>query len=188
MKKTGFELFKTRPFNDILDIPKFEKDNNILLAPLYKTFISTFYVGKDKIIGEMLMHPKFGFKVDLMSMTYYPNEKAILLYNFLGLDDIKNIYSELFSEDIEITQNNLLPIGECGMSWMLMVGLKGINADNIFLEKPDMSPRFIFIAENIFEFIRGLVQEEDKFGNIGNYNFSQLYKNWDEDFWRVREE
>jgi hypothetical protein len=41
----------------------------------------------------------------------------------------------------------------------------------------------IFLSKNIFEFIqnlRGILLYD-------SINFSQLYRNWGEDFWRVRE-
>ena len=51
----------------------------------------------------------------------------------------------------------------------------------------DWEEPYMKVAENIFEFIKGFVHTSDSLILREEYSQSQLYKNWDEDFWRIRE-
>jgi hypothetical protein len=74
---------------------------------------------------------------------------------------------------------------------MFMIGINDDNKDKIYVESSDQSfiigERFSLISDNIFDFVRNLafiIKEDIGSGVIP----SQLYRNWNEDFWRVREE
>ena len=58
--------------------------------------------------------------------------------------------------------------------------------DKIYLVVWDWDKDYQYVANNIWEYYSGLKIIED-FSNMGKYEYSQLYKNWGEDFWRVRE-
>jgi hypothetical protein len=98
----------------------------------------------------------------------------------------------LYSKDDEVFTHGYFPFGEdCTGHFILMVGIGEDNYEKIYVESPDESfqegERFTLIANNMFEFIRGFeyIEKENLADGIKH---SQLYRNWGEDFWRVRED
>jgi hypothetical protein len=60
--------------------------------------------------------------------------------------------------------------------------------DKIYLESATERIKLRLLCDNIFEFFRNYIIEIDESCLPESSNKSQLFKNWGEDFWRVREE
>lgn len=93
--------------------------------------------------------------------------------------------NRLISNNTEIF--DFLRIGYIG-SEILLVGINGENKDKIFRHRfndrtPD-DPSYIKMAENIFDYIHCFYECEIIQENGENHYF----KNWGEDFWRIKEE
>ncbi len=130
----------------------------------------------------MFYHPKFK---DERYISYYTfTDKPEI--DFTGFNSVRN--SILFSKEIEGKEDiDYLTIGYCSVGGILL-GLKDDISDKVFYYDPDGCPEtHIEIAKNIFEFVRGLKEVVQSEEYLDGVKYSQLYKNWGEDFWRVRE-
>lgn len=188
--KNGLELLKIRALNETIDVSKFEEDNNLLLPHIYKVFQQTYCLGKDKtFFHEKYLNPSSdrlnGFMIQKFDSFF--TSKAIMLNSLYSIEETMEIMKMIFPKEDDVWQQDLLLIGENDLNESFFVGINNENSDEIFWERTDLTPRFIKIANNIFEFIRGIsVVPNEPY--LGKYKLSQLNKNWYEDFWRVREE
>ncbi len=177
--KKGIELLFSRNLNDKIDIETLEKQYNIFLPPLYKLFIKSFLIGENKIFHEYL-HKETPHKTELTYFIYEPNPDIM----FTGFNPIEQTFVFKDIDDIWV-EKKYLPIGHCGFNGGILLGTTDKDKDRIILETVDLQPRFSILSENIFEFIRGLVLIDNQHCDIDK---TQLYKNWGEDFWRIRED
>ena len=181
--KRGFELLPIRQIKDSIDIGKIEADYSIKLPPLYRIFVETFVLGEDLIRSDKYMSSN-GSLFHASYFVYEINKEMM----FGGFNDLDKTLS-LKDEVEEWSSNGYLPIGYCGFNGGIVLGTEGDKADQIILHDFDGETEFTQIADNIFEFVRGLVLESVDENHLkDNAKFDQLYKNWGEDFWRVRGE
>ena len=189
MQKLGFQLLKTRDLQNSINVLGFETNNKIKLPPLYKIFLETFQVGRRKTIipnNYSYYNKRLEMIRNFGKFKYYPDED-VLIGEFFELAELIPIMVDIYPKEDEIWEMGLLLIGENDMNHSFMVGINEDNQDQIFLERSDLHPRLVFIANNIFELIRGFsIQPQERL--LGQYKFNQLYRNWGEDFWRVRED
>ena len=189
--KNGLELLKIRPLNETLDISNFEKKHSLILPCIYKVFQQTYYLRKESTFSyDKYFNPNSsrlnGFMIQSFDSLY--TNKEIMINSLYSLEESIELIKIIFTEeDNEIWEKGLFLIGENDLNEYFFVGVNGENKDNIYWERTDLNPRFIKIANNIFEFIRGISIISNEL-HLGDYKFSQLYKNWGEDFWRVRED
>jgi hypothetical protein len=189
MQKVGFELFKTRSLSEKLDISGFEHNSQKKLPKLYCIFIETFIVEKFYSRHDCtLKDPKSNIMRDFMVQKYLPREGDFIVDEFLTLDSIIEGMQSTTVHDDAIHQSDLLKIATTLMNQSIMVGIGTHNQDKIYWERSDLQPRYKELADNIFEFIRGIVLVPIEEQNLFGYKYSQLYKNWGEDFWSVRED
>jgi hypothetical protein len=187
MQKVGFELFKTRNLNEKLDISGFEQNSQKKLPKLYRIFIETFIFEKSFFRRDCtLKDPENNTERDFMLQKYLPREGDFTVDEFLSLDRIiENLQSSTVHDDA-VHPSDLLKIATTSMNQSILVGIGTHNQDKIYWGRPDLQPQYIELADNIFEFIRGIVLVPIEEQNLFGYKYSQLYKNWGEDFWSVR--
>lgn len=134
----------------------------------------------------------FNYYNDEMKITYgfgaTSHNFKLNLEEFIEPSKIMESKNRIYvdQEDMDPIEQNFLPIGICSMNQILLLGVGESNLDEIYLDTFFKEPRFQFIANDIFEFLRGIELEPKNYGDFKD--FSQLYKNWGEDFWRVRED
>jgi len=180
--KKGFELLKTKDYTDIISIESLEKKYGITIPNLYRVFAQTFVLGENCISSDLFYHPKFN---DNRYVSYFGYTKKPEI-EFSGFNTIEN--SILFSIEIENKDDiEYLAIGYNTIGG-ISIGIKGDKKDVVFLYTPDGYPEeYTKLCDNIFEFMKGLeeiVQPEEYLDGV---KYSQLYKNWGDDIWRVRE-
>jgi hypothetical protein len=180
--RKGFELLKTNKENELNNIEVLEKNYGIEIPTLYKVFISNFLVGENSISYEMFHHPTFN---DERYASYYIFSLKPEI-DFSGFNSVEN--SILFSKEIEDKENvDYLTIGHCSIGGILL-GLKNDKKDMIYYYDPDVYPyTHTKIADNIFGFVGGLEEVLQSEEYLEGVKFSQFYKNWGEDFWRIKE-
>lgn len=187
--KKGFEVIKTRPINENVNIGILEEEYSIKLPMLYRVFCQYFQGGD--FASEMY---QVDGKQDLAycAGTYYePKGKGdfnIGITSIYTLQEVFDKRAKLFGYGDEDIERGLLRIADIGMGGGLFVGTMGDENDKIILCIWDNDPPYEIIADNIFHFIQGLVMDnipEDEL--IQGVQHSDLYKNWGEDFWRVKE-
>lgn len=89
-----------------------------------------------------------------------------------------------------INEKGLIHIGYMAVySDFIFLGIEEHNRDEIWVNGPNFG--LFKIAENIFDFFSKVnlywSDEDLLYYTEGKYSGSDLYKNWGEDFWRVRE-
>ncbi len=190
--KRGFELLrkKTTTFN----IAELEQQYNITLPPLFKLFLNYFDICGNYVLfdGVWLEDKKtiVGYSDVLFKPLLYPIEYGITPAPYA--ESVPQLL-EYFHNDryetewVEYGMHRIftIPFGA------IFVGTRAGEEDAIFRvlwEMGDGLPEKI--ANNIFEFIDGLEELPmyEEFFKIYGFQLNQLYKNWGEDFWRIREE
>jgi hypothetical protein len=184
--KTGFRLLQTLPLNKNIDLEPFNK----VLPPLYKVFIQSFYLGDNAIDQEFYLNDKntlafcssFRYKNHLIPSDWL---------SFEGFTDIR-IAIELYLEKEKYgyddeREKGKFTIGYGASGSGIFVGLLEENIDQVFYLGETYSYK---LADDIFEFVRGLesVSNSEDPEIMQNVPYDRLYKNWGEDFWRVRKD
>ncbi|MCU0338138.1 MAG: hypothetical protein MUF12_09820 [Sediminibacterium sp.] len=197
----GFKLLNTRSLNDPFNSQEFEEMIGFSLPPLYKAFLETFYMGSIRPNGKYddgLQKEEFyseTFK-NFYSLYYVNNVIYSSAPLFYKPEESISVFKE-FIDDAELFFEHgifdAFPIG-FGNSVggpILFVGIKEYNLDKIYVARTDSRKGvWTFLANNIFEFIRGfeIVEYTEEECKKYGFTYDKLYRNWGEDFWRVREE
>jgi hypothetical protein len=183
MIKLGFDLLKTRSLSEQLDIAALEKKCGILLPKMYRLFAETFYLGKEYMQIDKYYSNKFKENYNIYSYNHTNDE--IGFSEFIDLESAFNVYSSGGLSDQDY-RNEYFPIADASLGG-LFVGTRN-DADKIIWDTKRLDNKYEVVADNIFEFVRGLEVKKIS-GGTAHYQFdySKLYKNWGEDFWRLRE-
>jgi hypothetical protein len=187
----GFELLQTRELGEQSSVLSYEKQFNFKLPPLYKLFIDIFITGDNSFKTEYFLNPKRNEKYILNAPLYEPlkdNEKWFL--SITKLDEIEKVYNDWNSylkNEKEWDVFKLLKIADTGQGGGLFVSTQTKDLDVIYQVVWDWDEPYFKVAENIFELVKGFVLPEIKDPLFDGYTVSQLYKNFGEDFWRIRE-
>lgn len=181
--RRGFELLKTRPLNEEIDIEKLQREFEIELPPLYYLFAKTFKVGESESkVAYKLSESITQYCAGVFYQSERKPEVEVLFDNFLTVEATISSYDA----DDDWLEEGYLPIASCGGGGMILLGSKGEMKDQIFFQ--DLTQNISKLENNIFEFVRSLVllelSEEELVGNI---KYDQLYKKWGENYWRVEE-
>ncbi len=141
--RNGFELLETRLISDKIDLGRLERENNIIFPPVYRIFVETFKT-------PLLDSNKF--------IAYFPDEE-VGFGNFSN--NIKRVI-EIYKSEESYYSFSMFPIISSGIhAGGICVCLKGENKDKIYLDNEIYEGRFQFLANNIFEFVRGIIEVED---------------------------
>jgi hypothetical protein len=181
----GFDVLKTRPIDD-------EVDSNIPaqfpLPKLYKVFYETFETGYNKMHVPGVLLPDINQVAGMLEQIIL-SDLDILIYGFLSIKEAKILLDNTYETD-DIIHKDYWPIAECTFNKTLLVGISQDNSDAIFLENTSLfedGSRFKFVAKDIFSFMKLVTYcQSDEIG-YGIASYSQLYKNWGEEFWRIRD-
>jgi hypothetical protein len=177
----GFQLLKTRALTESIDIEFIERKYNFKLPPLYRLFIKTFHIGEDLIYSDRYLSP-LDNQIYHCNYFVYIKDKEVM---FGGFNDVEKSIS-LKNEMQRWTEKNYIPIGYCGFNGGILLATTGDESDNIILHDFDGEIEFRKIANNIFEFMQGLVLENISEQPLkGGIEFSSLYKKWNNDIWEV---
>lgn len=187
---SGINLFLSRS-SELKGVREFENYFGYDLPPIYKIFQSQFNVGRDSLKKVEVYIENAERKFNIAELSYSGEYSSFIgLYNLLSLEESISSMKNSYSPEDEINRMGYAMIGECISNISLLLGLKNENRDQIYLEDTNIFPsgdRIVFVSNNIFEFVQclSLVEKENVGYGIKDYSF--LYKNWGEDFWRVRE-
>lgn len=183
MNKRGFELFTTRPPLENIDIDSLEKTHGIKLPPLYKVFMQTFYcTGTEYLYTEKFLKTDNTPSLLAATSAYRGIEGTESFAGFYDLETVLNAKDQIE----EWSGNNYLPIADAFHGHgAILVGTQPQDQDQIILHNDEFD-RFTKIADNIFEFSRNIELEVEFYEY--HVNHSKLYKNWGENFWRLKSE
>lgn len=177
------------------------------LTPKYKIFIEFYKFGEEnKNKTYNFFSPVFNDVITFGMWKYPDNMNGNFITSFGHADQHHiiefrdDVYNEIYDDDgtgNKEIRENFLPIAECNSSIMLLLGYSGEYVDKIYIDQVNEEPRTKFISNNIFEFCRDtiLIIEPSSFNFIEeklSYKFEknipELYKNFEDEFWRIREE
>jgi hypothetical protein len=153
-----------------IDLDELELRYNLRLPPIYRAFIANF----EDLRGQLIkVHD------ELETLTYYvyytKDHSDTLFEDFLP---IENSLKYRDSSDFWIEQG-VMPIGRHSHGGGIVIGIREDNMDKIFYNHDS---HFEFIEPNVFSFVRNL-----KWVESDSKDFGKVYRNWNEDFWKIEE-
>lgn len=169
-------------------IIEFESSSEIKLPIIFKTFFETYETDFNDLGNALVCLDEINnYKTPFYNGQFAGREDSeVVLYNLFKLSDIIKNMKAVYPLNDEIWQMEMIPIGECAFQSYLMVGVGKENQDKIYIENVTEKERVVYLSENIFEFFKNYIIEADESYLPNGASFSKLYKNWGEDFWRVR--
>jgi len=177
----GFEILKSRPVDDSIDIDALEKKYSFHLPPLYKLFSSCFYLGEEYIFVEKYWSKKHNDFFSLQSYNFYFGDENIGFSYFVPPEHAFEVYNSGSLSDFDYEQSYFPIAGSSGNG--LYVGTRGELIDKIIW---DSGNGRLVIAENVFEFVRSIhvtfIEKKYLYDEIDQ---SELYKKHSETFWRL---
>ncbi len=185
--KNGLELIKAN--SELLDIQKLEEMNNLVLPPVYRMFASYFRL--DEFGYEKYFSSKYSDYFQLTGVYYEPKgleENNIGITGLYSIEKVFEHYKNLQGYTDDDIEKKLIKIADIGYGGGIFIGTEGDNTDSIFLHSWDREPQYELLARNIFKFLQSIKQIELPEEDLIETKYSQLYKNYGEDFWRIREE
>ena len=192
MENRGVHLFYYRSIDHVNNYEAFEQFYNCMVPVFYKLFINNFRVERNCTRKIRVFHPKSKMYLAIGDLCYDGEySKYIGLYDLYSINESINAMQNVYSIDDEINNKNYAIIGECFDNIFLLLGINDYNRDQIFLENTNLFPsgdRILFLEENIFSFVSHLVLRKKLIIGYGIESYSKIYKEWHEDFWRIREE
>lgn len=190
--RKGFELIRTRGLSDKIKITEIENQLGFTLPPKYRLFIEHFETGKGSFINDVYLNPKRNENYILNAPLYEPlndNEKWFLsVSNFDNIDKVANDWKSYLCHEKEWIEFKFLRIADIGQGGGLFVSTRNEDLDAIYQVVWDWEEPYFKVVDNIFELVKGFIMPDINGAIQDNYNTSQLYKNYGDDFWRVREE
>lgn len=190
--RKGFQLIRTRELSDKIKITEIEHQLGFTLPPIYKFFIEHFKTGKGSFVNDFFLNPKLNENYIFNAPLYEPlkdNEKWFLSVSYFDdIDKVANDWKSYLCHEREWSEFKFLRIADIGQGGGLFVSTRREDLDVIYQVVWDWEEPYFKVADNIFELVKGFVLPEIKGIIADNYDTSQLYKNYGEDFWRVREE
>lgn len=190
--RKGFELIRTRELSNRIKTTEIEDKLGFSLPPLYKFFIELFEIGsKSPFKCDMYYDNNLKEQYYATGVIYEPlkdNEKWFLSVSYFDdVDKVVNDWKSYLCHEREWSEFKFLRIAGIGQGGGLFVSTRSEDLDVIYQVVWDWEEPYFKVADNIFEFMKGFVEYMPETLQTG-IKKSQLYKNYGEDFWRVREE
>lgn len=167
-----------------LEIAQFEKDNKIILPPLYKLFMNTYDFNSDFSTFPMKkLNPKFNNVIPIIRNVKYDFVESQLPHYeyFMSLEESKqaiNNYHELKRFEIPT-----IPIIKFSNDVLITLGYKNEHMDKIYLidlDKP-REKEFKFITDNIFNLLKGFKIYDDEHSKK---SLNKLSISWSDEYWK----
>lgn len=141
--RKGFELLLTRSIKEKTDINSLSEKYHVSIPPLFMEFLETY---------ELPLQPSNHF------IAYCADEEV-------GFDDFMSsieLSLQVYNAEESYSIHSMLPFASSGIySGGVCVCVEGENADKIYLNDEVVDGKYRLIAENIFEFVRGIKEVED---------------------------
>lgn len=191
MNKKGLEFLKQRTENPIHYIELLKQD---IVPPIFllylkhykvgESFLNTMYIhhkGNDRVLNHLIM-----FDNEIINgEEYYATIDYIFEYERI-LEEIEKYKRK----DENWNRLGFVQIGLIHWSDVLLIGVEEHNMDEIWRYGQGMGIVTCKLDNNIFDFFSRLQVsvDEETLEELGITDITKLYRNWGEDFWRVREE
>ncbi|MFK7933879.1 MAG: hypothetical protein AB8G22_10235 [Saprospiraceae bacterium] len=189
--KEGLSAFQLKTPKEVIETHEIIKQHGLALPPKYSVFCTQFKLGIDFMKGSALyMSEKICINDSLRSFfsggLNHPKLKDLFI-GFYGLEDaLEHHFSQVNNQHSMLTIHELFPIGSCDGQADICVGISKKNIDKIyFVEHEFQEIEEIYV--DVFSLVNDFTMGFHKWFKESNISPNQLYKNWDEDFWRIRQ-
>lgn len=179
------KFLTSKSINDIDETIEFEEKFKILLPPIYKCFMQTFVINRKCITLPSYFDLRYGTDYQFTIQTYQKND-MLAFDTFFSLMETIELKKRMYIDEDEEIFREYLPIGNCGMNIILLVGIGVENKDKIFIEVDFLEERMIMVANNIFDFLKSFSVTIDEFGlQHSNIDLNKMYLKFGESVWRL---
>lgn len=191
MFKKGFSFLNKRA-NNSLELA--ELLNEVLIPPYFKLFLNQFEIELDYIAENIVYFNEEKYYFSKLEMF---NNEIVDGEEYYSIIDYIFSYHRLLEEVEKYKKKEenwnklgLMQIGLMHSSDVLLIGVEKENQDQIWRYGQGMGIVTCKLNDNIFDFFSRLklVIDEEALNEIGVNNAEKFYRNWGEDFWRVRED
>ena len=176
-------LIQVLRFRDkIIEVSSWEEKYNIILPPIFKSFICTFEpnigINKVKISNSeefiYFLEPVFSSEDKI---NYSLDDDELCFERFKTLEEL---FKELhyLAEGLE----DFVSIATNCTDSSILVGIGKNNTDQIFYWGDSLETTFL--ATNIYEFLHKFLWIKDEV-EPQKISLEKLFKRWGEDFWRM---
>ena len=183
--KKGFEFCLAKDDTAQIDLSGLQ----INLPPKYIDFINCYKTGENAFDKEYFLDPQINIKLPLVGISYFnqsisPEELSIDC--FWSLDKVISFLENGGSKETEWKDFKLLKIGDFAYpnGVGIYLSLSKNTLDEIWLVDWSGENKRIKLENNIYSFVKRF--KGKLISSYSSYE-SKLYKNWGEDFWRVKE-
>ena len=162
------------------------------MPPLFAAFIKTYELGKNAFKVK-----QFLYKEDLILLSNILYKKPTGIYenafsHFFEFEEIKNELELYKNKYDDYHKQCFIKIGLFEINDSILIGKEDCNLDEIWKlngdwgeEKPYMEK----LASNILEFVNAFEEVIINMNlKVRHVDAKDLYQNWGEDFWRIRED
>lgn len=183
----ALQIMSPRSIENAINWSTMENDN-FRFPPLYKLFhelydISTINVYNNYIYSDGSSLTAFG------RYRYAKNNFSIILDTIFHPKDVLFQFSNLLDAEDEIEgeiiRQGFIPVAYCPGQELVVMGVSNINCDKFYWYVRDENPFLIPLEDNIFCFFKEYKVIVDEFWLYGR-SFDDLYKNWNDPYWRIR--
>lgn len=160
------------------------------LPPKFSIFSQNFKLGKDALRFEFVnINEEL---IQLNSINYITNDYENSLSYFFDLTSLNQELSNYLNKEQDYNAEGFIKIGLFDINDSLLLKMEGRDEDSIWIWSGDWGdnrPEYKRVASSIFDFIENLESIVIYINlMVRNIALNQLYKNWGEDFWRVRDD
>ncbi len=167
-------------------LQRLEEKYSLYLPNKFKSFINFFQIGKNLFRNELYFVERYNKYADCTFVSF-PNELDFELSEFLDISSIFEHHKSHIGYGTEDYENKLIKISTINKGGAIFVGNGITNIDEIYVNLWDNDPCHYKIASDIFDFIEKCELKYYKESDlIDNLEYNQFYKNWKDEFWRIR--
>ncbi len=182
--KKGFRLLKTKEKVNIKYYKYVPKD--------YQQLQLFFELGEGSFLNDNIKKKEIDdFYLPLNNVVYSSEEIELFIEYLFSIEQINAMLEAGEKEEDYFKIDKLLKIANLSYpeGGHLYISIDEGSEGKIYIESfllYDSKQKYKLIETDIFSFINNISLIENSY-QMNNYSKDQLYRNWDEDFWRVRE-
>ena len=158
--------------------------NSIDFPPIYRNFALAFELGMEAVKYEKFYYEPEDEYCFFQFLVYKMGDFEIAISYLDNLEDVEINFNEKNGYSDEDISMNLLKIGSLSEGGGVFVGRNSDSVDKVYINDWNAGGEAFIVSDDIFQFISGLFlvpEDELEYG----VNVSQLYKRYEEDFYRV---
>lgn len=172
--------------NTLKSLSVFESEYKVKVPPLLTLFYTLYNNNFYDTSPLKYFNIKLGRVKQFYSFECILNQEYEIV-EFFPIDQIFPNINRIYNVDHQVMKNKYIPIGECLDQGYLLVGTEPENIDQIFIEYGHKN-QIEFVCDNIFVYVMSHIVSLRERDLPDNYGLINLYRNWNEDFWRIRGE